>query len=116
MLEWFRAGGFNMFVLAGLGVLMVVTAARFARAADPQRLALLRALTWALAFATIAGLASGVISTLTFVVRDPDAARAPLAPLLTGLAESLTNVVLGAAIGVVTWGLVAFGVRRMPPA
>jgi hypothetical protein len=116
MLDWFRAGGFNMFILAALGAAMLVTAVRFAIAVDPTRLALLRALTWVLGFATVTGFAAGLIATCVFVVRDPDAARAPLPVLLSGLAESLTNVVLGGAIGAATWLLVAFGVRRMPAA
>lgn len=114
MLDFFRAGGFNMFVLLVLGAVMIATAIRFARNADPHRLSILRALTWALVAATLTGFVGGLIATCRFVVNDPDALKEPLPYLLMGFAESCSNLVLGGAIAVITWTLVAVGVRRMP--
>jgi hypothetical protein len=114
MVDFIRYGGFNMWVLIAVGVALLITAVKFARNADPQRLSLIRALTWALAFSTIAGFASGLMMTCLHVVRDDEMLKQPLPNLLQGTAESLTNVILGAGIGFATWILVAVGVRRMP--
>ena len=114
MIDFIRYGGFNMFVLIVVGIAMLITAVKFARNADPHRLSLIRALTWALAFSTIAGVASGLMMTCLHVVRDDEMMKDPLPHLLQGTAESLTNVILGAGIGFATWILVAVGVRRMP--
>ncbi len=114
MVDFFRAGGFNMFVLAVFGVVMVTTAVRFARNADPHRLSILRALTWAVMFSSLTGFIAGLVATCRFVLDDPDAAKDPLPYLLAGFSESCSNLILGGAIAVITWSLVAFGVRRMP--
>lgn len=112
MVDFFRAGGFNMFVLAGLGVAMLWTAVRFARNADPQRLSLIRALTWVLVFASVTGFVVNLGATAKYVARlEPED---PVSALLMGFAESTANIALGGGIGVLTWLLVAVGVRRMP--
>ena len=114
MVDFFRYGGFNMWVLLAIGIPMLITGVKFARNADPQRLSLIRALTWALVFSTIAGVASGFMVSCLHVVRDDEMLKNPLPYLLQGFAESITNVILGSAFASVTWILVAVGVRRMP--
>jgi hypothetical protein len=114
MLDWFRSGGFNMYTLAALGIVMVATAVRFARNADAQRLSIVRALTWALIAMTLTGFVSGLVSTCRYVVDHPEALKEPVPYLLIGFSESCANIVLGGCIAVITWTLVAVGVRRMP--
>jgi hypothetical protein len=114
MVDFFRAGGFNMVVLAALGIPTWLVAARFARNATPQRLSILRALTWAIVFASVVGVAAGLASTAHFVVTVPEAQKDPLPYLLQGFAETMTNAILGGGIVVITWILIAVGVRRMP--
>lgn len=114
MLDFFRAGGFNMYPLTIFGIALVITGIKFARNADAQRLSLIRALTTTIVFCTIIGVATGLASTAKYVVGTPEAAKDPLPYLLQGFAETMTNVVLGGAFCVLTWMLVAFGVRRMP--
>jgi hypothetical protein len=114
MIEFFRAGGFNMLVLAALAIPTWITAVKFARNATPQRLSIIRALTWAISFASIVGVAAGLASTAHFVVNVPEAQKDPLPYLLQGFAETMTNAILGGGIVVITWILVAVGVRRMP--
>ena len=114
MFDFFRAGGFNMLVLTALAIPTWATAVKFARNATPQRLSILRALTWAIVFATVVGVAAGLASTAHFVVTVPEAAKDPLPYLLQGFAETMTNAILGGGIVVITWILVAVGVRRMP--
>jgi hypothetical protein len=112
MIEFFRAGGFNMFVLAAVGAVMVATAIRFARNADAQRLSLIRALTVAMVFATLTGFAASLAATAKWVVKhEPED---PLPYLLQGFAESTANLLLGGFLLGITWILVAVGIRRMP--
>jgi hypothetical protein len=113
MIDFFRRGGFNMFVLAALGLVVLWTAVKFARNADAQRLSLIRALTWAMVLASLVGFMAGLASTAMYVVRTEPADPVPV--LLTGFAESTTNLLLGGGLLVITWILVAVGVRRMPP-
>ena len=113
MIELFKAGGFNMWVLAGLGVALVWTAIRFARNADAQRLSVIRALTWALVFSTVAGFFAALGATAVTAVRLR--AEHPIEELLLwGFAESTANITLGGGIGFITWILVSVGLRRMP--
>ena len=111
MVDFFRAGGFNMYVLAVLGIAQWIFAVQFARNASPQRLSLVRALTWAIACSSIVGTVAGFGVTLKGVgsmpVLDPQI-------LCLGFAESLTNSILGFGILSIAWILVAVGVRRMP--
>ena len=114
MLDFIRAGGYVMFVLLAIGVPLLYTAARFAKAADPQRLSLVRALTVALAFAAISGVASDLLAVASHVADNPDWLRDPVPYLLGGFAESMTPAVLAGTLAAVAWILVAVGVRRMP--
>jgi hypothetical protein len=114
MLGLLRAGGYIMFVLLAIGAPLLVTAVKFAIRADPQRLSLVRALTVALAFAAISGVASDLLAVASHVVDNPDWLKEPLPALLAGFAEAMTPAVLAGTLASVAWILVAFGVRRMP--
>lgn len=109
-----RAGGYNMFFLLGFGAVIVTTAIRFARGADPHRLSILRALTWAVIISSLTGFVAGLTATCRYVIDNPEAAKEPLLHLLQGFSESCANLLLGGGILVITWSLVAVGVRRMP--
>lgn len=111
MFGFMRSGGWNMWFLAAIGGVMVWTAIRFARNADPHRLSILRALTVAVVVASIGGFFSGLISTCSYVGAHPGD---PLPILIQGFGETCANLVWGGAFVVVTWILVAVGVRRMP--
>nr|HEX4319100.1 hypothetical protein [Kofleriaceae bacterium] len=114
MIDFLLAGGYTMVIVIVVGGVMLVAAARFAREAEPRRLALVKALTWALAFAVISGIAANLVATCHAVISDPEFSRAPLMPLLEGFAESITPAILGGAIASIAWILVGVGVRRMP--
>jgi hypothetical protein len=114
MFEMMRTGGFNMFVLAAIGLVMAWTAIQFARGADPHRLSILRALTIAEVFASASGFIAGLIKTFGYVGDLPGRFEDHLAVMAIGFAESCTNLVFGGAFVVITWILVAVGVRRMP--
>ena len=114
MIQFIIAGGFVMFVLLAIGIPLVVVAAMFARNASAQRLSLIRALTVALVFSMVAGVASDVMTVAKNVGANEEWLKEPLPYLLEGLAESLTPAVLASAFASIAWILVAFGVRRMP--
>jgi hypothetical protein len=116
MFEFLRAGGYTMVIVLVVGGAMLVTAARFAREAEPRRLALVKALTRALVFAVVSGIAANLSVTCQAVVDHPEWARAPVLPLLEGFSESITPAILGGAIASIAWILVGVGVRRMPDA
>jgi hypothetical protein len=113
MLEYMRAGGFNMWVIAALGIAILWNAVRFAYRADARRLSVLRALTWTLVFTSITGffVALGVTAVHAPALRP----ELPLEEsLLQGFAESTTNLTFGGGLCTLTWGLIALGLRRMP--
>lgn len=61
----------------------------------------------------LTGFVGGLVATCRYVIDHPDALAAPL-PVLQGVSESCSNLVLGDCIAVITWILVAVGIRRMP--
>lgn len=107
-----RAGGYNMFFLLGIGLVLLATAVRFARNADPHRLSIIRALTWTTVFSSLVGFVTGLAATCRYVIGHPD--EDPLLSLLQGFSESCANLILGLSFLVIAWALVAFGIRRMP--
>ena len=109
MIEFFRAGGFHMWVVLALGVATLASAFALLREPDPRRLGVVRAFTWATAFATIVGTAADLIAVFHYMARSEDA---DVHNLYQGLAEALSPLVLGAAILSVAWLAVAVAVRR----
>jgi len=114
MVDFLRYGGLNTWVLIAIGIPTLIMAVKFARNADPQRLSLIRALTRALVFSTVAGAAANLMVTAFRVAHDEELYKDALRFLLIGVGESLSSVILGSVVASVTWILVAVGVRRMP--
>jgi hypothetical protein len=114
MLGLIHSGGYNMWVLAAIGLVMVGTAIQFARSADPHRLSIVRALTVAIVVASIAGFIAGLIKTGGAVGTTPHELDERLPAMIHGFVESCSNLVFGGAFVVITWVLIAIGVRRMP--
>ena len=114
MIDFFRAGGWMMFVILAIAIPMLVTAAKFARDASPHGLSLVRALTAAVVFASIAGVVTDLATVARAVAGIPELLKEPLANLLQGFNESMAPAELGFSLVTIAWILVAFGVRRMP--
>jgi hypothetical protein len=110
MVEFFIAGGWMMFVITAIGVPLVVTAAKFARNANAHGLSLIRALSTAVVFAVVAGLAVNLAAVARAVSSNPELMKEPLANLLWGIAESIVPAILAFPLLTITWILVAFGV------
>ncbi len=114
MVDFMRSGGFTMILLVILGGVQLVAAGRFAFAADPRLLALVRALTWAMVLAAVAGTAGNFITVCHAIVDNDEWLKAPVPYLIGGFGESVAPVVLGGSLASIAWILVAVGVRRMP--
>ena len=114
MREFFIAGGWMMFVVLATAIPMIFTAAKFARNASPHGLSLVRALTTAVVFASIAGVMTDLASVGRNVASNPELMKEPLANILWGINEALAPAILAFPLVTIAWILVAFGVRRMP--
>lgn len=90
-------------------------AGRFVLAANPRKLAVIRALTWAIVFAVIGGVASNITAALWYPARtaasadDPDLGY----QLLHGIGEAFTPATLGFMALALAWLMVAVGTRRL---
>lgn len=110
---YFRAGGYTTILIVILGLVLLVTAARFLRQATPRRLAFMRALSVAYVLFTLGGIATNVTVVLWALVRE----RQPGQPydldiLFQGLGEAITPAGIGFTVLGTVWVMIAIGVRR----
>ena len=113
MPHFIRAGGYPTVIAIILGIVLLVAAIRFLLAAEPRRLAVLRAMSVAYALFIVGGVATNFTAVFYGVVNhhektgklDPDM-------LLWGFGEALTTAGMGFTILGVIWLLIAVGVRR----
>jgi hypothetical protein len=112
MMDFFRAGGFSMWIVLALGLASLVGSFGLLKDPDPRRLGAVRALTWATVFAVAAGLASNVMAVMWTIAHDEARVRDPLPALFQGLGESIAPVVLGFTLLSVAWLVVGVAVRR----
>jgi hypothetical protein len=114
MFDFMRAGGWMMFLILAIAIPMLVVAAKFARNATPHGLSLVRALTTAVVFASIAGVVTDLATVARNVSSVPELMKEPLANILWGFNEAMAPATFGFSLITLAWILVAFGVRRMP--
>ncbi len=76
---------------------MLVAAGRFARSANPQGLAIVRALTLAMLFTVIAGVFSNLIAVCN-AMDNPEWEKEPLPILIQGFGESINPLVFGGSL------------------
>jgi hypothetical protein len=113
MIEFFRAGGFTMWVVLLFGGISLVAAVRFARHPDVGRVSGIRAMSAATIFAIVSGVAANVTAVMKYVSEGPGAREPDLARLvLAGLGEALAPAILGFTLLSLSWLLVAVGARR----
>ena len=112
MIQFFRAGGFPMWLVLCFGLLAMYGGVRYAIDADPVRLPRIRALTWATVFMIASGVASDFMAVMWGASgplwQRPDLHRL----IMRGLGEAVTPAVLGFALLALVWALVAVGVLR----
>ena len=114
MMEFMKTGGVAMWLILALGVAVVGLAGSFAWNPSERKLGLVRPLSVALVFLSVAGTAAGIAATMTYVTRVPEFATDPKLPLivLTGIGESITPLILGFTILTTVWLTVTLGLRR----
>ncbi len=114
MMDFMRAGGYAMWPILVLGIVALVVAGSFSWAPTERKLGLIRPLSVATVFMSLAGTMAGLATTMRAVSTVPTYAESPKLPLyvMMGIGESISSVVLGFSILAIVWVLTAFGLRR----
>jgi hypothetical protein len=115
MPEWFIAGGWVMWFLAGVGGLAVLAAAGFARRPDRSQLPRIEGLSRALAWGVVTGVATDLAAVGSHIPARPEWAHSPDLPLLVlqGVGESMSPAMFGGALLSVVALLTAAGHGRL---
>ena len=115
MLNLIIAGGWIMGFLLILGVFAVFTALDFTRHPQPDKLPRLEALSRAIAWAIVTGVGADLAAVGTKIPANPKWAHSPDLHLLllTGIAESMSPLILGGALLSVIALLTAAGHARL---
>lgn len=115
MLEFFRAGGWVMFVVLLFGGLTLAAAVRFARQPRVETVGMVRALSTATVFAALGGVVTDLAAVFTNVPNNPEWAQSPQVGMivLMGLGESMAPAMLGFAFLSMAWLVTAVGTRRL---
>ena len=115
MMEFFRAGGYSMFLVLLFGVLALGTAAFYAWRPQERYVGMVRALSAATVFAILSGIAANVAAVMSQVPANPEWAQSPDVHLIvmTGLGESCAPAIMGFTLLALAWLVTAAGVRRM---
>jgi hypothetical protein len=115
MIEFFREGGWGMWLVVALGGATLVTAALFAREPDERRITLLRSLTIASIFSIATAVFSNLATVMHTVPNRPEWAEGGRVHLVVmiGIGESLAPAILGGSFLTLAWLVAAVGVRRL---
>ena len=112
MLEFFRDGGWSMFVILLFGALSLGTGAYYAARPDARHEGFLKWMSRATLWATLAGVASDFGATFKYTrTLENDSERART--VLEGLAESMSPLVMGFVLLALAAFLGAIGRRRL---
>jgi hypothetical protein len=111
MLEFFRDGGWGMFLILAFGAILLATAAYYAVRPDERHEGFLEWMSRAVLWATLVGVASdvGTVFKVTCHIED-DSERSRT--IVEGLAESMSPVIMGFAFLTLAAFLTAIGRRR----
>ncbi len=115
MIEFFRAGGWSMFLILMLGLVTLFAAAAFMRKPAAADIGMIRGFSVATVFAVLTGISADLAAVFTHVPNTPEWAHSPDMPLIvmTGLGEALTPAILGFTMLTLAWMVTAVGVRRL---
>lgn len=103
-----------MWFLLILLVVGLALAIPFAMAPDARRLAMLRALSLAMVFASLLGTIADLRNVAHAIVTVPEFAAEPFPILVMGIRESLAPIALGTGSLLLWWVLIAVGLRKAP--
>ena len=112
MIQFFRDGGWSMFVITGFGLLALGTAAFHAARPDRRHQGFLEWMSRALQAATLAGVASDFGATFHTASGIQDA-NERMRVTAEGLGESMSPAVMGFVVLALTAFLAAIGRRRL---
>lgn len=115
MWRFLLSGGFGVWVVLLFGLLSLAAAVVFLVRPHERRLGVIRALSRATLYAIAAAVSAGLAAVGTKVPAHPQWAHSPDLPLVVmmGIAETLTNAILGFALLALVWFFVAVGRRRL---
>jgi hypothetical protein len=112
MIEFFRDGGWSMFVILLFGALSLGTGAYYAVRPDARHEGFLKWMSWATLWSTLAGVASDFGATFKATTQiENDSERGRI--VLEGLAESMSPLVMGFVLLSLAAFLAAIGRRRL---
>ena len=111
-MEAFANAGIMALASMFVGVLPLTMGIVYAIWPNEQRLTLIRTLSLATVFASVAGVATGLINSLVFITRGETVTFSP--PFFIGIAESLVTLFTGFGCLTVAWLCVAIGLWRRP--
>lgn len=113
MIAIFRDGGWGMWAILFVGILLIVDAARFAYKPDPQRLGFLRILALSTVSASVCTTLMDVGKVFGVLAREEKVPDGQIVRILfEGMKECLSPGMFGAAILTITALLVAAGMLR----
>jgi len=115
MVQFLKAGGFPILIVLAFSLVVLVVSGHFALRAQPRRLGIIKALTWATAFSIVGGVISNFMAVMWKVPANEEWAHSPDLHLIvmTGLGEAVTPAVLGFTALSLAWLFVAVGMRRI---
>jgi hypothetical protein len=114
-MNFLLAGGWSTWFVLVFGTLALYTSIRFAFSADTRRLAIVRALSSATVFATLAGVGANFIAVMNKTTTIPELRDDPnfAHVVMQGLGEAISPAVLGFCFLALTWLFIAVGTRRL---
>jgi len=112
ILDMFRQMGVFALLTMVMAVVPLVMAVVYVVSPTDRNLALMRPVSLAAIFSTLAGLSSGAMAVLRFVARVEVLDRPAWHAIAAGSAESLATIFVGFGCLTVAWLLVTLGMRR----
>ena len=113
MIEIFRDGGWGMWAILFVGVLLIVDAARFAHKPDPERLAFLGMLALSIVSASVCTTLMDVGKVFSVLAREDKVPDGQIVRILfQGMKECMSPGMFGAVILTITALLLAVGMLR----
>jgi len=112
VLDMFRQMGVFALMTMVMAVVPLIMAVVYVAAPSERNLALMRPVSLAAIFSTLAGVSSGGMAVLRSVARTPVLDRPAWNAMAVGAAESLAVVFVGFGCLTVAWLLVTLGMRR----
>jgi hypothetical protein len=112
MIEFFKDGGWSMFVILLFGAITMATAAFHAAKPDVRHEGFLKWMSRAVLWSTLAGVSSDLGTTFAFtchIENDSERARTTL----EGMAESMSPLVMGFVMLAIAAFLASIGRRRL---